>query len=118
MKIILPRTLAEPLTIPWFVRSNYNAKQFAQEIRNAIDDAYDALDARSTKSMLIVKLLSVLEGEARWKGAINVSSNFSNLWSTDTYHVVGYTYRVFFEVPQDPECHVVVIHKHFERDNS
>ena len=117
MKIILPKSLAEPLTIPWFVRSNYNTKHLAQEIRNAIDNAYDALERRSTKNMLIVKLLAILEGEARWKGAVNVSSTFNNLWSTDAQHVIGYTYRIFFQVPQDPDCHAVIIHKRFKRDN-
>ena len=118
MKIILPRTIAEPWTIPWFVRSNYNTKYLAQEIRNAIDNAYDALETRSTKNMLIVKLLAILEGEARWKGAIKVSSTFNNLWSTDAQHIIGYTCRIFFQVPQDPDCHVVIIHMRFEKGDA
>jgi len=117
MKIAISKTLLEPGTIPWFARSNYNTKYLAQEIRNAIDDAYDALETRASKPMLVVKLLSILEDEARWKGAITVSSNFNNLWSTDAQHVIGYTYRIYFKVPKDSDFHVVIIHKRFERDN-
>lgn len=120
MKIVLPKTLAEPGTIPWFMRSTYNTKQFAQEIRNAIDEAYDRLMGHRRTPCgpeLIVEILAFFERVAKEEGGINVTSNYNHLWSTNAQYVIGYTYRVFFQVPQDPVVHVVIIHKRFKKDN-
>lgn len=101
MKIILPKTLAEPLTIPWFVISS-----FKEVSENGIDEAlHDLIDVYERKKLMprhnssTVGLCTMLRVTAERAGTDNVDAMAYPIIECKTH--TGYEYVVLYSLPND-----------------
>jgi len=110
MKIILPKTLAEPLTIPWFI-TRLHDEGLVESIRDEIRRFFLSMEkvghtpkaVRSDLRMTVKDFLHILEHVAKVHGGINVYS-FIDKCMDGTKHI-GYAYYVYFQVPNDPQLY-------------
>jgi len=105
MNIVLPKTLAEPLTIPWFI----NHGTPAQNIKNAMFAYYTKL--RSGLGITVDQLLRAMEREAIRHGAVMISAAYSKLLLAEGNKrtLVGWQYRVYFRTSRNGGLYVQII---------
>jgi len=104
MKIKIPKTLAEPLIIPWFF-PKLSGEKLVESIRDAIRDFFLRMEkmghtpkaTRSNFRMTIEDFLHILEHVAEVHGGIKVYS-FVDKCMDGTKHI-GYSYYIYFEIP-------------------
>jgi len=121
MKILLPKTLAEPLTIPW-TKHPKNAV-LIMHIKSELRDYFAYLErvgitpgkVRTGSSISISAVSSALRHSAWNNGAQGVSSEIWHLPnSANLTHLVGYQYYVQFTVPGNAKVHTVILNSYFK----
>ncbi len=103
MKIVLPKSLAEPLTIPWKVIScGVSISDISMELHLLIDDFEhrEVMPWRPNDSTKSVR--AMLEGRARKAGAVSVGATAFPLIEKE---LVGHEYVVLFNLPNDAKIH-------------
>jgi hypothetical protein len=112
MNIVLPKTLAEPLTIPWFVTREVTARN----VKNAMLDYY--MQMRLGLGITVEQLLIALECEAIRNGATMTSTAYSKLLHAQGNKLthVGWQYRVYFkcDMVDNGSLHVQIIDGWFD----
>ncbi len=121
MKIVLPKSLAEPLTIPWTKRPK-NA-DLIMHIKRELGDYFAYLEregiapekVRANKTISLAAMCSALRHSAWNNGALEVRSEVWHLpSSTDLTSLVGYRYHVKFTVPGSDGIHTVILDSYFK----
>lgn len=113
MKIVLPKTLAEPLTIPWF-NSDKSTSDLVEHIMYAIYEAFAASQVTRKEHMIIHDLLDMLVRVAERNGALEAIPHYAHIWSTDEKRKhIGYRYFIHFKVPNDTRVHLESIRFYF-----
>ena len=113
MKITLPKSLSEPLTIPWFCTERTELA-LVKRIEDAIYDAFAESQMHRKENMVITNLLDMLTRVAERNGAKKAIPHFSHLWSDDAANkTVGYVYYIHFSVPTSLRIHIKVIRSYF-----
>ena len=104
MNVVIPKTLAEPLTIPWFTREAIDIS-----IKRAIFEHY--MKIRVGLGITVEQMLSAMEHEAIRNGATMTSTAYSKLMHSDRGNLtlVGWQYRVYFSVTGNDSLYVEVI---------
>ena len=121
MKIVLPKTLAEPGTIPW--PTLLSDSELATVIKWQIEDYFAYLErekitpAKAKKGSLISchEIISALRHRALNTGAETV---FSEVWKLkqgvgDTKNI-GHRYLINYTVPEDKRVYRLVLDSYFE----
>ncbi len=114
MKIILPKTLAEPLTIPWLGIAIMTNPGMADIIKDAIRDYFITILGcdkepispliKNGKSRLTPGgMLYMLQATAEQAGGLNVYGELERNMN-GTKHI-GYSYYVFFTIPGSDKLH-------------
>lgn len=97
MKVMLPKSLAEPLTISWFVSHD----TMRQTIKQAVLDTFNDFQAMGGTPAEL--LLRILQSVAERHGATSVQTEYrkiihrSNAGSALEH--VGYRYYLYFKIP-------------------
>jgi len=114
VNIVLPKTLAEPLTIPWFVPVPYDA-DLERRIKDRLTACFEAINGQFNpidKTCVVdgqlhtsVRgLLVVLRETAENMGALRVTATSDK--TTHRGKHIGNTYIVLFRVPHDIKEHI------------
>ncbi len=114
MKIRLPKTLAEPWTIPWFLPV-VHGEDLVESIRDAVRDFFLRMDkmghtpkaTRSNFRMTVEDFLHILEHIAEVHGGIKVygfMDKCMNNTNRPPLHI-GNAYYIYFQVPNDPQLY-------------
>ncbi len=126
MKIVLPKTLAEPWTIPWFMLSNV-PDALSDAISLALREYFDTLDSGDhvpnpvkdpgfgTVRLDPQTLLEALKALAQELGAKDVETAYDHLINGPKH--IGYSYRVHFHVPNRRRVQMWVINSWFHWDH-
>jgi len=133
MNIVLPKTLAEPWTIPWFVKKNNSA--LVVLIIEALHEFFrlselskqlptDDWEAWGESQFSVVELLDCLETIAFEAGAATVMAGEvsservddfkGKKLSKNSWAVVGFSYFIEFTVPHDSRFYSTTIDHWFD----
>ena len=115
MKIVLPKTLAEPLTIPWFVTYSEKGKTrgLYRDIHNIFCHLEDLglLPKPDNKVSMSYTLRQIRVYLVR-QGAIDVQVNSAKLGLTR--YPVGYEYHVLFRSTKYGPMHIKIFDSYFK----
>jgi hypothetical protein len=114
MKIVLPKTLAEPLTIGW--PEPYDHGQISRWIIEELIEEFQSLDdgqllPSSEGGMSIAKTCDHLRWLATMRGAEDISTTCMNINRNAKW--VGYTFIVRFSEPGKSKRHDVCLKTYF-----
>jgi len=115
VKIILPKSLAEPLTLPWEL-IGINDEEMVNYIKAGLRRymsqviAWEATDdkpfyPRYTKDVL----LSGLRVVARKRGGLNVNSVYGEIVDSESKQHVSHVYHVLFRTRKDGPVHSTLL---------